>query len=180
MKKSVDAGAELGTIKVDYRVADIVAMQLAAWRFWLRPALFPFVLVFLLSLIPVATGDETFRAAFTSIDWSLAAILSIMLVGALMLAAVLGYAIRRFRGKHNDILLGLAEIGIVVRGPEGEGTMFWKSLKRVSSNDKRLMLFIASNSALIVPRRCFSDAATFKRWIDFSTAHWLAAKSRDR
>ena len=174
-----DLGAsELGGVEVNYAIGDIVALQIAAWRYWLRMASFPFILLSLLSLIPAVTGEESFQTAVASIDWSVAAIISMIWIGALMFAIAVGYSIRRFRGKHDDFILGLGEDGALFRGPEGEGTIYWKSLKRVSSNGQRLFLFLSSSSALILPRRCFNDPATFDRWANFSKAHWLAANNQ--
>ena len=171
---------QLGSVEVNYSVGDIVGLQIASWRVWMQTALAPFVFFGLLSLMSAVTGKESFLTAVSSIEWPLAGILSLALIVVRALALSLGYAIRRFRGKHNNIIFGLDDQGAKFRGPDGHGTIFWKSLKRVSSNEKRLMLFLSRSSAFIVPKRCFSDPATFDRWVEFSNARWSAARNQSQ
>ncbi len=170
--------ASTGEVTVRYSAADFVALNLGAWRSWLARILFPFLIFAGLQMIPVFSGEESLSDATASFDWILVGVVTSILVAASVLIVVAGYSLRRWRGKRGEIVFGLTADGPTVRGIEMESTVYWRSIKRVKSTRERLLLYLSSTTALIIPRRCFADATMFERWVEFSERNWSAARSK--
>ena len=86
------------------------------------------------------------------------------------------YVSRRVRGHHDGIEFRLLDEGLGFSTREMSRTIFWKSIKRVRSTGDRLFFFVFSRSAMIVPRRCFTDSERFDAWRRFSERAWAERK----
>lgn len=160
------------SIEVAYTLGDLYALNLQMWRYWaiLIAVLVAFI-VCIQVLFSVLDGLNIFQA-FMSIDWQFPSILVVVLAAWILTTTFVGYWWSRWRRKFVLTRFTVADDGISVKNSKAESLLFWSALKKVRSTRKRLFLFISSNHALILPRRCFSDEAEFDRWVEVSKRRW--------
>ena len=164
--------AEQGSIEVTYSAADIVALNLLVWPFWLSlVAIFAVILVILPLIFGVIDGIPA-RDFVRSIDWSFTAWLLLILIGWVIAVTVFTYWVRRRRGLHGPMRFRLTDEGVAVRNRRMDLVVFWPAIRSITISESRLFLFLTRRTALIVPQKAFDNDADFRAFVGAAEEHW--------
>lgn len=153
------------SIETTYRLSDMFAVTMRAWRTYLRA--FILLEIFFVGMIVVPGLIEGWgtAAVLRYADWVFPICAGLFLILAWFgLCPLLAY----WRTKRQRALgpnrFRLESDGIRVEAPRAESLIYWPSVKRVIASRQRLFLFVTNSSALIIPRRSFDSDEEFAKW----------------
>jgi hypothetical protein len=166
---AVSSDQRLGPVSVKYRLRDLYAVNLYSWRAYIPPLLI--VGAFLAAIFvgfPIIDGMRL-SEAIQGADWS---VLGILLGALIAFWMILGPLIGYFRswrlGHLRPIDFALSDAGVEVMSFQGQATIFWAALKRVTTTRTHLFLFVTQGLAYILPRRAFGNNGEFAQWSEFA------------
>jgi hypothetical protein len=166
-----------GPAEVTYSAADIAALNMVIWKFWLC---FIAIIVAALIAIPIIfslVDGYSLVGSMGAIDWPFTGVVTLLLVAWLIVATVFSYWRRARKGLHGPIQFALTQEGLSFRSRQMEGVAFWQSIKSVKNVGGRLYLFIDRRVAFIIPRRAFASDQEFEAFAAAAEARWRQAKS---
>jgi hypothetical protein len=169
-------GKSEGEVEVTYSAGDILALNLAIWRFWASVIAAIAALLVVAPIVLLLISGYPPRASIAAYDWSFAGLILLILVGWLLAVSLLGYGWRRWQGLHGPILFALTETGVSFRNRQLQGSMYWDGIKAVRVRGGRIFVFAGRRSALIIPRRAFDGDGQFQAWADRAQGYWRAAR----
>jgi hypothetical protein len=162
--------------EVTYSAADIAALNMIIWKFWLG---FIAIIAALLIAIPIIFSlldGYSVAGALGSIDWLFTIVVILILIAWVGVATVFSYWRRARKGLHGPIQFALAQEGLSFRSRQMEGVAFWQSIKSVKNRGGRLYLFISARVAFIIPRRAFGTEAAFDAFVAEAQERWQTSQ----
>lgn len=169
-----------GSVEVSYRLSDLYAVSMRAWRSWLRAfAIIETILVTLTLALPMFDGANLLDAVRAA-DWFLPGFGILLILLLLMVSPLFSYVASKLRRNPKPFRLSLSEPGVNVVNSDFQSLVSWSGIKRVVGSKERLFLFISSTMAFIVPRRVFETDAEFQGWVEFAKDRWSEAKLQKR
>jgi hypothetical protein len=111
-----------------------------------------------------------------------------ILLGMFLLGAVLYFAgnwlllqlvLRRVRGSRHFFEPRTVEItpeGVTVRTASRAATILWHVVPRIGEGEGRVLIYLTSKEALVVPERAFPDTAAFEEFVDTAREHHEEAR----
>ena len=176
MSEQVNEGPDLTPAEVTYSAADIAALNLAIWRFWLAVIGIIAAAMVIIPIVLVIIDGYSLGEAIGAIDWPFTALVLLVLLAWIIVTSVVSYWWRRRKGLHGPIQFALTEDGLSFRSRQMEGVAFWNAIKSVKRGRRRLYLFISRRVAFIVPRRAFAGGADFDRFASEAERRWNASR----
>lgn len=168
----------LGVIEVTYSIGDLFAINLRAWRIYLRWLVISELVFIGIIIVFPRDYSPTWLDALRDVDWwfplGFGVILLAFWFGVCPLIGYLRSKRRRVLGPNG---FSLSVRGVDVRTPDTESLVYWSGIKRVLRTKQRLYLFMTPASALIMPRRAFATNESFDAWGTHSQNMWSKAKS---
>jgi|GEM_PF-6002400 len=79
-------------------------------------------------------------------------------------------------GPLPHVTMEITPEGVKVRHPGTEVTHYWSHIRRVVSSREAIYLYTTPLTALVVPRRVFSDQAKCRRFHEAALAYWAAGR----
>jgi hypothetical protein len=160
--------SDFGGIEITYRLSDLYAVTLHAWRHFLRVPLileaFWLAVMIVIDLIDGASILEAIRwIPWPLLGWAALALLAFWFG--------LCPPIRYVRARRTDTLgptgLRLSESGIEIETANINSLVRWPAIKRIARSRNRTFLFVSSASAVILPRRAFDTNSQFDHWSEY-------------
>lgn len=117
------------------------------------------------SVIYFIVGDHLMASA-----WLVAAVLLVALAPRVLRGSLKRQIVRLYRrGKHRGGLgthrLSLAPEALVDSTEGSESRVLWSDVEKIAATDEHLFLYTGAETAIVVPKRAFSDDAG---WAEFS------------
>lgn len=176
MSEELDARAHKNPVEVTYSAADIAAMNLVLWKFWLGLIAVIAAAVIALPIIFALIDGYPFVDAIAMINWAFTGLVILILAIWLILATALKYWWSGRKGLLGPIQFGLKQEGVSFRSRQMEGVAFWKTIKAVKSVGNRAYLFISRRTAFIVSLRAFDGNAEFDAFVSEAKERWQASE----
>jgi hypothetical protein len=177
MSPQMDNQSDQILTEITYTAADITALNLVIWRFWLvLVAIIPAALI-VITMILESFDGYSLDEAIDAIDWPFTGLVTFLLVVWIIVASVVSYWWRGRKGLHGPIQFALTQDGVSFRSRQMEGVTFWNAIRSVKRDGGRAYLFISRRVAFIIPRRAFGSQTEFDAWADHAEALWRSAKS---
>jgi hypothetical protein len=165
-------GTGRDAVEVTYSAADILALNLAARRFWAGVIM---VLAAALTLIPVIltlADGYPIKDSISAIDWPFTGWVLLALMIWIAVVTMGSYWWRKRKGLLGPVLLALTPKGLSVTSRQMDAVIFWSSIKSIKTGRKRTFLFMTSRSAVIIPLRDFNDEADFAAFVGEAKLLW--------
>ena len=164
--------SEHGPAEVTYSAADIAALNMVIWKFWLVfVAIIAAVLIAVSIIFPLLDGYSV-ADSISAVDWPFTSVVILILIAWLVVVTFFSHWRRARNGLHGPIQFALTHEGLGFRSRQMEGIAFWQSIKSVKNRGGRLYLFVSARVAFIVPRRAFDSEAAFYAFVAEAEERW--------
>lgn len=147
-------------IEMSYTGADIAALNLLIWRYWLIVIAIIGVAMIVVPLIVGVLDGYSVLDSLSYLDWPFVGLMIVILTLWIVVVSMASYWFRR-ADLRGPIHLTLTDEGVQFRNPKMEGLTFWRAIRSVKVRGDRLFLFISRRAAFILPRRAFASAEAF-------------------
>jgi len=158
--------------EVTYSAADIAAMNLALWKFWLSLIAILAAVLVAVPVVLVVIDGYPLVGSIAAVDWPFTGIVMLFVVIWLIVATVLKYWWSGRSGLLGPIQFSLTREGVSFRNRQVEGVAFWTTIRAVESAGNRVFLFINRRTAFIVPRRAFESDTDFGTFVSEAKRLW--------
>lgn len=163
-------------IEITYSGGDILAVNIAAWRFWLWLVAFMAVLLYWVPIILALVDGYSVGEAIEMVDLKFSCIILFAVLAWIILVVVFGYWWRSRKGLLGPISFALSSEGVSFRNQKMNGLVFWSAIKSIRTKGNRTFLFISRRSAFIFPRRAFETETDFRAFTATAQDYWSAAR----
>ena len=165
-------------VMVRYTLADIYVVTLISWRrLMVRFALFFGGLIFGLFAIFSFLDGVSFSEISAWFPWAFYGWLFLfVIVFTFGVAPVISYLRSKRRGYLGPHRLRLQDDGVHVESPQGLSTVYWSAIPQCVVSQNRLLLYMRPVSAVMLPKRDFTDQSSFEDAVNYAKARWLDAR----
>ena len=132
------------------------------------------------SVVYFIVGDNLMAAV-----WLVAALLLVALAPRVLRGSIKRQIVRLYRrGKHRRGVgthrLSLLPEAMVDSIEESESRVLWSDVSKIAATDEHLFLYTGAETAIVVPRRAFSDEAGWAEFVETARQYRTGATAEPR